>query len=335
MANSNDGAAGDVRQRCRIGWARKTFEWGTNLIVAALALLTLGGSVGWLGWPIELLGHFRFQLAVLTALAGLACLVAGSRKGLALTCVLMLINASYVVMATWPSRQTPPADSTMCSLRVLYCNVWAGSDEHERVIDLVHQVDPDVVLFVELSPIWLESLEPMRDRYPHQVVLRGTFPYDSDGVGMFSRYPVINGQAAFLGGEGPPSVVADVRCNDRSISIVGTRLYPPKDRNLAAAHRRHARVLGDVVAGLEPPIALFGDLNATPWSLLFRDLLKRSGLRNTAVGQWPRPTWPADNPLLGLPIDHCLTSGNVVVRHRKVGPYVGSDHYPLIVDLAF
>jgi endonuclease/exonuclease/phosphatase family metal-dependent hydrolase len=43
---------------------------------------------------------------------------------------------------------------------------------------------------------------------------------------------------------------------------------------------------------------------------------------------WPVGLWP-----LALPIDHCLVSEKVEVVDRWMGPDVGSDHYPLVVDV--
>jgi endonuclease/exonuclease/phosphatase (EEP) superfamily protein YafD len=35
---------------------------------------------------------------------------------------------------------------------------------------------------------------------------------------------------------------------------------------------------------------------------------------------------------MSVPIDHCLVSPEITILDRRLGPAVGSDHYPLIVD---
>ncbi len=79
---------------------------------------------------------------------------------------------------------------------------------------------------------------------------------------------------------------------------------------------------------------VLGDFNTTPWNYYFQKFLKESGLRDSSQGFGPQPTWPNFSRLLSIPIDHCLHSAEIVIVGRQIGPDVGSDHYPVIVDYA-
>jgi endonuclease/exonuclease/phosphatase (EEP) superfamily protein YafD len=79
---------------------------------------------------------------------------------------------------------------------------------------------------------------------------------------------------------------------------------------------------------------LVGDLNSTPWSPYYSDLVSVAALKNAAHGFGYHATWPATLRLFGIPIDHCLVSGGLRVRSFRTGRDFGSDHLPLIVDLA-
>jgi endonuclease/exonuclease/phosphatase (EEP) superfamily protein YafD len=76
-----------------------------------------------------------------------------------------------------------------------------------------------------------------------------------------------------------------------------------------------------------------GDFNATPWSRPYRRLHNGTGTCDTRAGYGVQASYPADSWLLRIPIDHVLASCNVGVRDRRIGPDVGSDHLPVIVDL--
>ena len=71
-----------------------------------------------------------------------------------------------------------------------------------------------------------------------------------------------------------------------------------------------------------------------PWSLPLRRLIRQTGLRDSALGFGVQPTWPAGMLLARIQIDQCLVSEDLKVVRRDVGPDVGSDHLPLVVELA-
>ena len=76
-----------------------------------------------------------------------------------------------------------------------------------------------------------------------------------------------------------------------------------------------------------------GDLNATPWSHGFRQLVRPRGLRDSALGRGVQPTWNARCWAPRIPIDHVVVSPEVQVSARTIGPDVGSDHLPVEATL--
>ena len=80
---------------------------------------------------------------------------------------------------------------------------------------------------------------------------------------------------------------------------------------------------------------LIGDLNTTPYSPYFSQLLKDSGLLNSMQGLRILGTWPADLPFfLRIPIDHLLVSKNIQVVKQEICPHVGSDHLPILTSIS-
>ncbi len=87
-----------------------------------------------------------------------------------------------------------------------------------------------------------------------------------------------------------------------------------------------------------PPTAVLtrwflGDLNNTPWGSAFRKMVEGTGLRDSGLGMGLQRSWPVGFWPLALPIDHFLVSERVRVLDRWMGPDVGFDHYPLVVDV--
>ena len=65
-------------------------------------------------------------------------------------------------------------------------------------------------------------------------------------------------------------------------------------------------------------------------------LMRQTGLDNARKGFGLLPTWPAFMPwpFLRIPIDHCLVSPDIRVIRMRTGRTIGSDHLPIIVDMA-
>jgi endonuclease/exonuclease/phosphatase (EEP) superfamily protein YafD len=81
-------------------------------------------------------------------------------------------------------------------------------------------------------------------------------------------------------------------------------------------------------------LILAGDFNVTGWSYWFQNMRDTMKLRDTRQGFGIQPSWPVQLPILLIPIDHVLVSEQFIVLNRRTGKNVGSDHYPVYVELA-
>ena len=136
--------------------------------------------------------------------------------------------------------------------------------------------------------------------------------------------------------------------NDRRSAALTTLNMDGQVLTLMAAHTRspvrvgrmeqrneQIRDLGAALQSKNGPTILMGDLNATPWSPIFREFLAGSRLENGRQGFGLQASWPAPLGTLGIPIDHILISPEVAIHQFDRGPDLGSDHYPIIVDFSF
>jgi endonuclease/exonuclease/phosphatase (EEP) superfamily protein YafD len=82
-----------------------------------------------------------------------------------------------------------------------------------------------------------------------------------------------------------------------------------------------------------------GDFNRTPWSWSLRiyDQIRGLDRRTHALPSWPTGARFRDTslstPFPVLPIDHIFASVDWRTTDVRRGPEVGSDHYPVIVEL--
>jgi endonuclease/exonuclease/phosphatase (EEP) superfamily protein YafD len=296
----------------------------------ALGLAALAGFAGRWSWACELLGHFRIQYFWGLLAAAVALAVARYYCRAAAVGALVLLNAGLIVPFYFGGAPAPPRDEAP-RLRVLSFNVWAGNHDCQRIIEYVKEVDPDVAVFFEVNGRWARALEGLEERWPHFKIKALDSPF---GVALFSRVPLDVARFDYLS-NGCPVVVAKARAGDTPVTIFGVHTANPVVPLRAVLRDEQFAALAELVIAEPGPKVVIGDFNITSWSPAFHDLVARTGLRDSRAGFGVQPTFPAAiSPLPGIPIDHCLVSPEVTVAKREIGPDVGSDHLPLIVELS-
>ena len=199
-----------------------------------------------------------------------------------------------------------------------------------RVARAIEEQDPDLLLLEEIDSGWVEKLGGLARSHPYSI----TEPRDDNfGIGFWSKLPIQKGEIVYIGKADVPSIIAKVDLSGRVLHVFGTHPCPPGGPQYTRWRDEQLELIPATLKRLDPPILVIGDLNITRWSCHFGRLLERTGLRDSALGFGFQPTWPADLPFLWIPIDHCLYSDGIEIRDRRTGPFVKSDHFPLIVDL--
>ena len=305
---------------------------GLLTIAGVLACLaTLTGFAGRFWWGFELATHFRLQYAL--ALGGFTLLLLALRQWRwpAPFGAFALLNLAIIAPAFWEDDPAASvADKSQPTLRALLANVNAENRDSERLRRLIAAADPDVIVLLEATPWLLEQLRDLGERYPHRMAEPRDDPF---GIALFSRHPFSQSQIVhFGGGAGPPSIVATIIAGARPFTLIGTHPWPPVSAEFANGRNEQLRALAARARQIQAPLLVLGDLNVSPWSPWFARLLADSGLRDSRRGRGLQPSWPAGWPLLWIPIDHALFSTGIRLRRRDIGPAIGSDHYPVIVD---
>jgi len=309
---------------------------GCLLIILHLttALACIGTIVGYFArawWIFELASHFPVQYLVILLTCSLIYLARAKYTTAVTVAVFAFINLYLVVpFDAEVHAKAPSTFHESKKFRALLINVNHGNQNYKKVREFIRLTDADFIVLLEVNEQWLEELQPLETAYPYR---RG-ISLEDYGIGLFSRIPFEGAEIKIIGKVGNLSVIARFNNNGQRFTLIGTHPEPPV--RPAEAFRRNQQIsaLARYVSSLRDPVILLGDLNTTPWSPYFRDLLVKSGLRDTRAGYGLQPTWPTMFPPLWIPIDHFLISSDVVLHARMIGPNIGSDHYPVLVDFS-
>lgn len=307
---------------------RPVHLWG---LVAAfgviVSLSTVLGFLGRFGWFLDLFSHFRVQYFVSLSIVTLLLLIL-KRRMVALGFGLFALINLCTVLPLYVGGSTAPVDTPQ-SHRVMLANVNTEHGDVTRVTEAIQQYDPDILVLEEVNTEWLSELQGVLGGYPHS---KAEPREDNFGIAIYSKLPFARSDVQYIGNAGVPSIVAVVETPDGPCTVIATHPLPPGGAENSRLRNYQLARLPEVVRQATSPVLLLGDLNVSPWCHHFRRLLKESGLRDSSKGRGVQPTWPTDNPLLLIPIDHCLHSRDIHIVRKEIGPKVRSDHYPVIID---
>ncbi len=298
--------------------------------LAALALAhPLAVLAATLDWRADLVSHFREPALTTSACAALAMLGAGRRKLAAALAALAI--AQGVPLARYQSPDPVAADPRApARLRVLVANVLTQNDEREPLIRLIRRERPDVIGLIEVSEGWMADLAPIRADYPHRL----EFPADARGLALWSRLPPtrVEGPGPFAPG-GNPALGVTLDWGGRPLRFWLVHNVSPFERPAGLPPGAEFAGLARRVRAEPGPTLVAGDFNCTDGSPFFARFLRDSGLRDTRLGRGRQASWPTWSPYR-IGIDHAFVSAELAVVDRRLGPPIGSDHLPVLLEVA-
>jgi len=307
--------------------------------IAGAWAVSLAGFVAWSwpeAWALDLLNHFRCQVALVTAVAALLVGL-GRRWRWLLAAVLILgVNLALIAPLVFGGGRPPIGDAEV--LRLVHFNVLSSNSAYAEVVDHLAASEADLILVQEVNEAWAEQLAEVPGYRAHALLPRR----DNFGLAILvaSERERVAISEVELGG-GVPALQIDLELQRVGLSLLSVHTLPPasadytrrRDQMLAAAAAWAKRRRRD---GVLPVIV--GDLNATPFSGAFRALVADGELVDSELGFGLQASWPTEpwlmRVLFSIPIDHLLHDAGLVTLDRSVGPELGSDHRPLRAELA-
>ena len=300
------------------------------LFLTAFALIaTLAMWLSPRTWVVDLAVHFRLQFAACAVAAAVLFTATAHLAWAAVALVPAVTNIAIAVAVLRGSSRDAAAAGESPVIRLASINVYYRNFKYQRVIDLLQRERADAVVLVEVTAAWEAALAAVRAQYPYWHVTRGR---KGTGVMLLSRLPFA--AVAELPGysEVEPAIIATLQVQEQSLQILGVHTSWPLGRRSSMLRDQQLERLAQFARSVTAPLVILGDLNVSPFSARFQDMLVAGELRSAADGHGWQPTWPTFLPAAGIHIDHGLTRGAVTVRSFRRGPSVGSDHLPIIIE---
>jgi endonuclease/exonuclease/phosphatase (EEP) superfamily protein YafD len=306
----------------------------TCLGLTMLAAALLFGWLAWLHPVFDLASHFQVQYLVAAVAALVVLLATRSWRWSILAVALVALTGARVLpwwLSTTPT-ETARAATAPNALRLLHANVLRRNTQYNEILDLIEREQPDVIVLQEIDEAWMRAISPLRHAYAHAVAGPRS---DNFGMAVLSRIEPQRAEVVRIGHAGVPSIECVFEIDGRPLTILATHPVPPVSLRLIDLRDDQLRRMAERMRRTDGRKIIVGDLNVTMWSRPYRELIETTDLRNARRGFGVMPTWPANRPFfMHIPIDHVLVSDGIAVVDCRVGADVGSDHRPIVVDLA-
>lgn len=236
------------------------------------------------------------------------------------------------------------------TLRVLTFNILADGIADDGLIPMLRRSDADIILLQEVGLEESEEIPAgLSDLYPHQAIVVGAGDYPGNAI--FSVYPIVDQEWFSDHQEGLPfftRVTLDV--NGQLLNVMNIHTMPPTPYWYGDLSDYCSYAIDEMselaaMALADAPTILAGDLNMSDQSCGYSPL-HDAGLHDAfhEAGTGFGLTFPAfgnyqDYPNYPIPplmrIDHILYTDPFIAQQAWVGPDAGSDHLPVLADLAW
>ncbi|MGP5346234.1 endonuclease/exonuclease/phosphatase family protein [Psychrobacter celer] len=220
-------------------------------------------------------------------------------------------------------------------LKLMVSNVLTPNDHTQKLIELVKQKQPDILITLESDKKWEKALEQIEPDYPYTVKV----PLDNlYGMHLYSKLELIDPEVKYLMIDDIPSIHSQLRLqNGQVIWLYCLHPMPPSPTEADKSTTRDAELLmvGKHIKEHDQTAILAGDLNDVAWSKTTRRFQRISGLLDPRIGRHFINTFHVNYPFLRWALDHIFHSACFTVVDIQRLPSIGSDHFPVMTTLQY
>jgi endonuclease/exonuclease/phosphatase (EEP) superfamily protein YafD len=313
-------------------WAHELLLSVTILLIFVCGSLTILAYANKPNWVLNLAGHWQMQYFLVQVGCYLVLSATRHPRIKYVPLALAALSLAQIWPLVCPNQNTIiPAQATQARVRLLQMNVWKNNHDYGRALAFIDQSKPDIISAEELDKQWQLLLPPLLKTRGYAKI-----PQDKNTTEIltFSKFPSYWSSTPIFNASNREYIVTSLDINGARLDLATVHLVSPINDDQVVRQGKEFNELAVLRRRMSDNFLLVGDFNATSWTDGFNALLANTDLKDTRLGMGVQPSWPTYCPLFAIPIDHCLVSRHIALLGRTVGPDIGSDHYPVVVDLA-
>ena len=242
----------------------------------------------------------------------------------------------YTFLWRYHSRNAEHKQHDERHLRLMVANVLQTNDEPDKLIGLVGDRAPDILLTLETNHWWEARLDQaLLNDYPHKVAVPLENLY---GMHLYSKLDLIDPEVVYRIKDDIPGIDTAIELGTgRKVYLHFVHPMPPSPSEAYASTGRDGELalVGKQVKEHGGTAVVAGDLNDVAWSHSTRLFKRLSGLVDPRVGRGLYSTFHANYRLARWPLDHLFHTTDMALVNLERLPDIGSDHFPILVELSY
>ncbi|MCY2685940.1 endonuclease/exonuclease/phosphatase family protein [Salinimicrobium sp. TH3] len=312
-----------------------------SILMTLLGVLSLIHDISF--WFIKILDFPRVQYLIISVLClillfilkrnwniGYALLVIGL-----LTAI--IIHSIKVSPYFFGEKVVPDAENLVgdeSSVKIIIANVLVTNRSSDKLIALIDENHPDIVLAMETDDWWAEQLDVLQKAFPYKM----EYPLENAyGMVLYSKLPLKNSNIKFLKHSDVPSFHTTMTLpSGQEFSFHGVHPVAPvpssKYPDNVAKEEVALSKVGNIVAEETLPSIVAGDFNDVSWSQTTRFFEEQGKLKNVRLGRGLYNSYNANSRFLRWPLDHFFVTKEFRLGELERLSHVGSDHFPMIAE---
>lgn len=307
--------------------------WNKSLIVLTIILsgVLVLGFFGASNDIFELFSHLRFLCFIALLFVSVMLISCRNRMWTVIAMIFCCLSGAAIAPLYLPVDKVKHSKK----ISILQVNLWGGKNrDYDGVLHAIARSNADIVAVSEVTQTWERKLlQELSAKYPYRVAHDSVLEPRYGGVALFSKFKLENPKTIIFPASTRARIEADVIFPGRKTHLI---LCHPKVPKPGTTFRNdELDAIAESIRAQTLSCILIGDLNCTPFSPIFDKLLNKSNLKDSERGFGIQPTWSLHWPAPMFPIDHLLHSDNFSTVNRRLLKPVGSDHFPLLVELSY
>ncbi len=291
-------------------------------------------------WTFRVFDYIRIQILVLQILLVIVSFFLFDKYPSILLVSQIFLTGTIIYQATiiFPYLPTfnlfknPKNPSNV--LTVISVNVLQKNSQYNRLIELINEVQPDILLTLETNKEWENALQAIEKHYSytHKIPLENRY-----GLHFYTKLEVKKSKEHYFITDDRPAIEAhlfDYEGND--FVFLGIHPPPPSPTEKPTSKQKDAEFMkaAQLIRKLHSPSLVTGDFNNVCWSRSARMFAKVSNLQDSRIGKGIHGTFPVRPSFMRFPLDLLFSSKEIQVHEIKTLRDVGSDHLPFFAKFS-